>query len=472
MRIIVLFTLFTIHQSFGFSLYTEAELSTNWFGRSKKIVDLRQRNSTYFENLSVDGQLSLEKWLERNTQLEESGYFSTRRLDNKSVKNLVGKIIRKVGDVRIERDSALTKGSNGSFLYKGDTIETMETGATWIVLINGALVRVSPNSSISISEYIFNEKKMTFFLRLNFGELLGKLKSKNDYTIADKKFSDLAFEPVLSKEELSRFYKTKGENFYGPGKFDLSELNQLVSRTAADNKVSVDQLENVIYFITNNGLFETRDGHYHLINIQERTLVNFSSSKNNGKFSLAKFNPNQDTLENGKWYLFNDEGGEMTDLMRENEVPAKTILSELSPIYYLRDKFLLGYGFLFSIMDYYPTIKLSNSFWGDKFSQRLDYLISFFRRSEASFKIVRRSKKKLVDFKFDQSLYYENFHRLTLRLGLLDKLKVLDLSNVDKKIPTISGQFKKFQEIMRLNINKTLIKLKNESIDKEYISRK
>ena len=80
--------------------------------------------------------------------------------------------------------------------------------------------------------------------------------------------------------------------------------------------------------------------------------------------------------------------------------------------------------------------------------------------------------KKLVDFKFDQSLYYENFHRLTLRLGLLDKLKVLDLSNVDKKIPTISGQFKKFQEIMKLNINKTLIKLKNESIDKEYISRK
>ena len=158
------------------SLYTEAELSTNWFGRSKKIVDLRQRNSTYFENLSVDGQLSLEKWLERNTQLEESGYFSTRRLDNKSVKNLVGKIIRKVGDVRIERDSALTKGSNGSFLYKGDTIETMETGATWIVLINGALVRVSPNSSISISEYIFNEKKMTFFLRLNFWRITRKIK--------------------------------------------------------------------------------------------------------------------------------------------------------------------------------------------------------------------------------------------------------------------------------------------------------
>ena len=39
---------------------------------------------------------------------------------------------------------------------------------------------------------------------------------------------------------------------------------------------------------------------------------------------------------------------------------------------------------------------------------------------------------------------------------------------MDKKIPTISGQFKKFQEIMKLNINKTLIKLKNESIDKEY----
>ena len=471
MRIIVLFTLFTVHQSFGFSLYTEAELSTNWFGRSKKIVDLNKRNSTYFEKRSVDEQLSLKKWMKRNKQLEEAGYFSARRLDHKKVKNLVGKIIRKVGDVRVERDGALTKGSNGSFLYKGDTIETMETGASWVVLINGALIRVSPNSSISFSEYLFNETKMTFFVRLNFGELLGKLKSKNDYTIADKKFSDLAFEPVLSKEELSRFYKKRGENFFG-GKFDLTDLNQLVSSTLSNDEVSASQLENVIYFITNNGLFETDDGYYHLINIQERTLLNFSSSKNNGKFALTKFNPNKDDLENGKWYLFDDEGGRTTELMRDNEVPAKAILSELSPIYYLRDKFLLGYGSLFSVLDFFPTLKLSNSFWGDKYSQRLEYLISFFRRSEASFKIVRRSKKKLADFKFDQSLYYEKFHRLTLRLVLLDQLKVLSLDNIDEKISTISGQFKKFQEIMTQNINKTLIKLKNESIDKEYISRK
>ena len=83
-------------------------------------------------------------------------------------------------------------------MYEGDILETKATGACWVVLLDGALLRISPRSSISLSEVMFNESSFNAFIRLNRGEVYFLSRSKNDVGKTGGDFFDFSFMGAIS----------------------------------------------------------------------------------------------------------------------------------------------------------------------------------------------------------------------------------------------------------------------------------
>ena len=135
--------------------------------------------------------------------------------------SIIGKVVVSSGDVRVYRENGVMNVKGPQFLFEGDLIETQETGACWLTLIDGTLLRLSSHSSISLSEYIFSNNEFQFFIRLNEGEVYGKFRSKEDFEMPKTISKDLVFYPVLSPLELYSAYSY--ENVINIKKVALNE---------------------------------------------------------------------------------------------------------------------------------------------------------------------------------------------------------------------------------------------------------
>ena len=472
MRLLIVILIFPLFSE-AFTVFSSAHFEPRWSFVSKNVVSTEQQNPVYFEMDEAALQLDLTRWKDRRNRLDVVGDIEARRYDFRTRRPLIGRILLKVGDVRVLRESGTLRGSSVSFLYEGDIIETMSTGGAWIVLIDGSLLRLSPHSSISLSSFIFNSEKMQFYIRLNQGELYSKVRRPRDFDTTKERFSDLKYSPVFGAEKLNDILLKFNRSLYKTGKLSEQSLKNMLDLYLDNISFQSTKTNSSLVFYTNQIIVEQKDSVGHLFEVYGKTFFKFygENFSENKEVSMVSFEKSVKNYKNKIWYEAVPGELSETDFMKDKELAIKLATASINPIFVLREKFLEAYGHPYFNFSKFPTLKYSNSFWGDQIEKREQFVDSYFRRTEASFRIVKNSREKKAQPILTQQDYFNRYHFLTLRLRTLKNLGVLKFNEYFSNEKLMSNSYKSYKnDINRIKSN-ILKKISDESANFEYLSR-
>src|SRR5690606_4233162 len=93
-----------------------------------------------------------------------------------------------------------------SRIHEGDEIVTDKNSMAWVMLIDGTLLRISPNSSISFNDVNLSKQQTQFFMRLNYGHVYIQPRFSGKFEAQDMAETDGAFLPLLEKTANREFY--------------------------------------------------------------------------------------------------------------------------------------------------------------------------------------------------------------------------------------------------------------------------
>ena len=180
---------------------------TNEIEREERLVFKDQKNS-YFKWESIDEKnfLDIDKWKQHIALADKEPQWR-RNLAERNLKELMGRVIDCVGDCRLFKSLGFNKLRYRSAISEGDEIITYDDSYLWIFLLDGTLVRVSPNSSISFKEINIGTDANFLHARVNYGNILWQNRLPYEYEINDSKETDSLFLPLTMYEANPKFEK-------------------------------------------------------------------------------------------------------------------------------------------------------------------------------------------------------------------------------------------------------------------------
>ncbi len=154
------------------------------------------KNSSFeWSNVDLKDLLSFKKWKE-NTD-EKAIYPDWETIvKERTHKELAGRFFQCVGSCRVDRAESFFNPKFRSSLYEGDEVQTLSDSYAWIFLMDGTMLRLAPESSITINEINIGEKENFFNVRINSGNVLWLSRTEKKYKEVNDKETDLLFYPL------------------------------------------------------------------------------------------------------------------------------------------------------------------------------------------------------------------------------------------------------------------------------------
>ncbi|WPU64054.1 hypothetical protein [Peredibacter starrii] len=122
-------------------------------------------------------------------------------------KELVGKILQCKGSCSVFRGSNSAKVQHLSRLLEGDELNTDKDSVAWVYLMDGTLVRLGPETSVSIQEINFGKSEIFVLTRLNRGHIFWHPRSKGEVATNFAPETDSLSLPLLVREANVEFYE-------------------------------------------------------------------------------------------------------------------------------------------------------------------------------------------------------------------------------------------------------------------------
>ena len=116
-----------------------------------KQLEIKNKLLVNWENIDLIKWNNLSDWEE---DLEKRETFHNWRQNQKalSFNEIIGRVLDCFGDCRSYRGLGFSNTQYRSQVREGDDFVTMKNSYAWIYLIDGSLIRVSPETSISFNE--------------------------------------------------------------------------------------------------------------------------------------------------------------------------------------------------------------------------------------------------------------------------------------------------------------------------------
>ena len=180
--------------------------------------------------------LSINTWLIERKIKDETPDWKIR-LRQADHKELVGKILQCKGTCEVYRGSNKAKVQHLSRITEGDEVKTGKDSVAWIYLMDGSLMRLSPETSVSMNE--FNLTKNDFFIlaRLNQGHIFFHPRSSKDLPMEFAPETDSVSLPLLVREANQQNFE-RGVYKYQNDQQRTSEIMNL-DDTAIKNQINV-----------------------------------------------------------------------------------------------------------------------------------------------------------------------------------------------------------------------------------------
>jgi hypothetical protein len=358
-----------------------------------------------WEKINSEEWLDFDSWKRKIAARDNNPEGESQWRDRTLIESM-GRILECLGECVLLRGKGTNLLQHQSPLEEGDEILTKEHSFAWIFLSDGTLVRLSPNSSISLREINISETKIFLHARINYGNIYWQNRQPLPYIENDLRETDVLFlpldlyaanlweqSPLLHEERLIDSLESSNINLKQNARVNslIKKNNYLVGNKTVENflvtpTASVHGTNLKIEFVVVLG------GETYLKNRsnEQLGLVGEELNSTTTTFDYRGYD-NYDLFEvlTGHWYGVSNDG---RTISTDEEMGAKLqfgefVTSKINSILVAREMWVEKYGACFySKMDEVALAeKCSRRLWQDsEIELRLKFMREHTRRIETS----------------------------------------------------------------------------------------
>lgn len=236
-------------------------------GKAEETVPIfknQPRSATKWGEININKFLSFQDWKEQADERDLVPSWETiiRERNNKEI---VGHFFQCVGSCRVDRGKSFFNPSFGSAIYEGDEVQTLGESYAWIFLLDGTMVRFSPESSMNFNELNIGIKENFLNARINAGNILWLSRSESSYEEQDVRETDVLFFPLALNEAQPSFAKKK---------YKEDDLLELVE----ERHPVIDQYQRLNKLIEENNKLTKGKPTYAFVVMPNMTLMGYNPS--------------------------------------------------------------------------------------------------------------------------------------------------------------------------------------------------
>ena len=228
----------------------------------------QERNTINWKELDSYEWLSFSQWAKDLKEKEASPAWR-RRVKEQSYAEIMGRVLKCMG-ICIKYDGVNRSISEyRTRLKEGDEFVTDEGSAAWVILIDGTLLRLAGNTSITLNEVNISNDEVLTMIRLNKGFVHFRPRSTKLEEVLDKPETDLGFYPLPLLKANREFYmikeygeiqdpaqKLKYEILQNPGHLtQYAVLNKYIAK----NNEFMQKKKSRFYIYSPNASIEAKD---------------------------------------------------------------------------------------------------------------------------------------------------------------------------------------------------------------------
>lgn len=366
-----------------------------------------------WDELQAKDWLNFQDWKE-DLRFKESYPLWRDLAKSAELKEEMGRVIKCVGECTLFRDLGENKLTHRSLIKEDDDIETGVDSYLWVMLFDGTLIRMAPESSVSFKEINILEKEVFFYLRANVGNILLLSRSSEELQVATKRDTDTIFHPlpIVETNPIVFDKDTSINEYLFEDDIRYRSRTKFINDLIKENNKKVKRksrffIQSPLYsFEAYSPSFET------YVSIGDDSYLKFRDEEQLGYSNKESTKPRvnlrgyaNDTiseLEKGSWYRFSFINRnffivEAGKVQLQNELMTKRIQG----IYFNREIFLKRYGApLFENLDEIGYARRYGvRLWSEiEMDRRLSFLWSHSRQIETTnLAIADRYRKGILE---------------------------------------------------------------------------
>lgn len=286
-------------------------------------------------------------------------------------RELFGKVIACAGECELYRSYKPFLIKDGGNLFEGDEIRVFEDSHLWLVNMAGDLIRLYPNTSISLNEINFQDNKVMSYIRVNYGGISRVKRDIGYQSFYSGPDSDLKVLPLkISKANYSYWQR---DNIKMNAADRFHHLNKIL-----DKKTNY---ESMIYLLSANITLKAFNTNFHFYHKDRSKSYWYFDSDHFTGFNRA-FKNREIPKRALKWFEVSKDGTKVV-LASFNDLEIKKfnkITSKIAGLKIAREHLLKDiWGKKASQINLYLNWSSSN------YNKRIKYLDSYTLRLERSF---------------------------------------------------------------------------------------
>jgi hypothetical protein len=414
-----------------------------------------KKSLIFWDKVIVSDWTNLGKW-KRDRVIKDQTPDWQQQLRLKYHYESMGRVLDSVGEVRHYRGTGYSKTNSTSEILEGDDIKTEKGGHCWIYLLDGSLVRLAPETSVTFREFNITPTEVFIFMRVNAGNVVYLSRNQKQFKESHLFETDTMFFPLdvtsangpLLPKDYDEDNLEASLLDHESSKMQFKTLNTVIKK---NNKLLVAPKKAKIFIGLPNGDILGEDISMEFIVllggksfIKQRSVAHLGLSAVDSEEGESETSPinfyfrgyeNRETREllEDIWYEVSSNGREITESEKSQKRFAlgEWVTKRIPSIYIAREKFFSKY----SRFIYEKVLKkdelgsvLGHRLWGSlddpksDMTRRLLFLKEYNRRQETTNllaarklnqKYIKRGEKyKSVtysDIYYKQSI--ENFYK-------------------------------------------------------------
>jgi hypothetical protein len=168
-----------------------AEVEPLYRGQTKSLID--------WQGMDAQSWLDIGKWKEKSAFKDRFIYWESLERIQK-LKEPVGRVLDCFGDCRLFRENGEHRVRHMSEIMEADEILTYKNSYLWVFLYDGTLVRLAPESSVTVKEINISNERIFLHARLNIGNILWLSRHKEKIKTQKMRETDTVFFPMALYE--------------------------------------------------------------------------------------------------------------------------------------------------------------------------------------------------------------------------------------------------------------------------------
>lgn len=377
-----------------------------YLGQDHSVINWSKLKTNEFLDLSI--------WLENLSNRKKSKNWNKDHRDN-LLHERAGLIINCVGTCHLYRGRNYSKVNHLSSFREGDELKTLPGSYLWVLMLDGTIVRFSPDTSVTMNEINISKKINFLYARINYGNVLWWSRSKSEFSYDKTKETDRLFLPLRFVAANKKDTETSKQAVIRLNKL-IKENNKIINKPTYSFLVmpngSISGTGIVAEFIVlphTKSFVKVRDD-------SQLKLAKEMSDELPTFYFRGHENEKTKKLERSTWYEVSSDGQSISVNKDKNFALGEFITKNITTILTARELMLKTRTFAFEDYSHkYLGENFGYRLWtgfeeGEELAKRLHFIIDYSRRVETtSLKVAKRyiKKNKLNPTHEYSSKYYQ-----------------------------------------------------------------